>query len=75
MLLSCRVVAPDLASLCAYGSTGYANSIAWLRHLPTSGRFSGLFLRGGMDRAASPVAVGGGDEPPMEPITDDDIPF
>jgi single-strand DNA-binding protein len=27
---------------------------------------------GGMDRGAS---HGGGDEPPMEPITDDDIPF
>ena len=27
---------------------------------------------GGMDRGA---AHGGGDEPPMEPITDDDIPF
>ena len=26
---------------------------------------------GGMERGASP----GGDEPPMEPITDDDIPF
>ena len=23
---------------------------AWLRHLPNSGRFGGLFLRGGMDR-------------------------
>ena len=31
---------------------------------------------GGMDRSASHGAGGGGmDEPPMEPITDDDIPF
>ena len=32
---------------------------------------------GGMDRAASHGGGGGGgmDEPPMEPITDDDIPF
>ncbi len=28
-----------------------AVAFAWLRHLPNSGRFSGLFLRGGMDRA------------------------
>jgi single-strand DNA-binding protein len=31
---------------------------------------------GGMDRSASTSHAGGGiDEPPMEPITDDDIPF
>ena len=28
----------------------FAVAFAWLRHLPNSGRFSGLFLRGGMDR-------------------------
>ena len=28
-----------------------------------------------MDRGGSAVSHGGGDEPPMEPITDDDIPF
>jgi membrane-bound serine protease (ClpP class) len=28
-----------------------AVAYAWLRHLPNSGRFSGLVLRGGMDRA------------------------
>ncbi|HYC31194.1 MAG TPA: NfeD family protein [Gemmatimonadales bacterium] len=28
-----------------------AVALAWLRHLPNSGRFGGLFLRGGMDRA------------------------
>ena len=28
-----------------------------------------------MDRAGVAVSHGGGDEPPMEPITDDDIPF
>jgi single-strand DNA-binding protein len=28
-----------------------------------------------MDRSAAPVASHGMDEPPMEPITDDDIPF
>ena len=28
-----------------------------------------------MDRGSAPMAHGGGDEPPMEPITDDDIPF
>ncbi|HEU5041756.1 MAG TPA: NfeD family protein [Gemmatimonadales bacterium] len=28
-----------------------AVAFAWLRHLPNSGRFGGLFLRGGMDRA------------------------
>ena len=28
-----------------------------------------------MDRGSSSVSHGGGDEPPMEPITDDDIPF
>jgi membrane-bound serine protease (ClpP class) len=28
-----------------------AVAVAWLRHLPNSGRFGGLFLRGGMDRA------------------------
>jgi single-strand DNA-binding protein len=28
-----------------------------------------------MERAAAPVASHGMDEPPMEPITDDDIPF
>jgi single-strand DNA-binding protein len=27
------------------------------------------------ERSNAPVAHGGGDEPPMEPITDDDIPF
>jgi single-strand DNA-binding protein len=31
---------------------------------------------GGMDRSAPhQTGSGGGDEPPMEPITDDDIPF
>jgi single-strand DNA-binding protein len=30
---------------------------------------------GGMDRGGSNVAGGGMDEPPVEPITDDDIPF
>jgi single-strand DNA-binding protein len=30
---------------------------------------------GGMDRGASASHGGGMDEPPMEPITDDDIPF
>jgi single-strand DNA-binding protein len=30
---------------------------------------------GGMDRGTSQPHSGGGDEPPMEPITDDDIPF
>lgn len=30
---------------------------AWLRHLPTSGRFSGLFLRGGMDRAEGYISA------------------
>jgi single-strand DNA-binding protein len=30
---------------------------------------------GGMDRSASASHGGGMDEPPMEPITDDDIPF
>jgi single-strand DNA-binding protein len=31
---------------------------------------------GGMDRGASHAGTGGGhDEPPMEPLTDDDIPF
>ena len=30
---------------------------------------------GGMDRSASPGSGGGMDEPPMEPMTDDDIPF
>ena len=30
---------------------------------------------GGMDRGGSQPAGGGPDEPPMEPITDDDIPF
>ena len=28
-----------------------AVAYAWLRHVPNSGRFSGLFLRGGMDQA------------------------
>jgi single-strand DNA-binding protein len=28
-----------------------------------------------MDRGAATVSHGGGDEPPIEPITDDDIPF
>jgi len=28
-----------------------------------------------MERSSAPMAHGGGDEPPMEPITDDDIPF
>ena len=28
-----------------------------------------------MDRGGAAVSHGGGDEPPMEPITDDDIPF
>ena len=28
-----------------------------------------------MDRGGAPMSHGGGDEPPMEPITDDDIPF
>ena len=36
------------------------------------GRGGGGGGGGGMDRGAS---HGGGDEPPMEPITDDDIPF
>ncbi len=27
------------------------------------------------ERSSAPMAHGGGDEPPMEPITDDDIPF
>jgi single stranded DNA-binding protein len=30
---------------------------------------------GGMDRGGSHPGGGGPDEPPMEPITDDDIPF
>jgi single-strand DNA-binding protein len=30
---------------------------------------------GGMDRSSSQAGPGGGDEPPMDPITDDDIPF
>ena len=30
---------------------------------------------GGMERVGAAVAHGGGDEVPMEPITDDDIPF
>jgi single-strand DNA-binding protein len=30
---------------------------------------------GGMDRGASQGGGGGHDEPPMEPLTDDDIPF
>jgi single-strand DNA-binding protein len=30
---------------------------------------------GGMERGAAVHAGGGADEPPMEPITDDDIPF
>jgi single-strand DNA-binding protein len=30
---------------------------------------------GGMDRTASHPSGGGADEPPMEPMTDDDIPF
>ena len=28
-----------------------------------------------MERVSAPMAHSGGDEPPMEPITDDDIPF
>jgi len=28
-----------------------------------------------MDRGGASVSHGGGEEPPMEPITDDDIPF
>ena len=28
-----------------------------------------------MERTSAPMAHGGGDEPPMEPITADDIPF
>ena len=28
-----------------------------------------------MDRGGAAISHGGGDEPPMEPITDDDIPF
>jgi membrane-bound serine protease (ClpP class) len=34
-----------------------AVTYAWLRHLPNSGRFSGLFLRGGMDRAQGYVSA------------------
>ena len=34
-----------------------AVAYAWLRHLPSSGRFSGLFLRGGMDRAEGYISA------------------
>jgi membrane-bound serine protease (ClpP class) len=34
-----------------------AVTYAWLRHLPNSGRFSGLFLRGGMDRAEGYISA------------------
>jgi single-strand DNA-binding protein len=37
------------------------------------GRGGGMSSGGGMERGGPPHA--GGDEPPMEPITDDDIPF
>jgi membrane-bound serine protease (ClpP class) len=34
-----------------------AVAYAWLRHLPNSGRFSGLFLRGGMDRSEGYISA------------------
>ena len=40
-----------LAVLAAAIVITVAIAFAWLRHLPNSGRFGGLFLRGGMDRA------------------------
>ena len=40
-----------------------AVTFAWLRHLPNSGRFSGLFLRGGMDRADGYISA-----PPREDL-------
>ena len=40
-----------------------AVTYAWLRHLPNSGRFSGLFLRGGMDRAEGYISA-----PPREDL-------
>ena len=42
-----RALAVLSASLVITAAVAYA----WLRHLPNSGRFAGLFLRGGMDRA------------------------
>ena len=39
------------------------------------GARSGGMDRGGPDRGGAHPGGGGGDEPPMEPITDDDIPF
>ena len=36
---------------------------------------SGAGRAASMDRGGASTAHGGGDEPPMEPITDDDIPF
>ena len=38
------------------------------------GRGAGMERSGGFERGTAPVAAGM-DEPPMEPITDDDIPF
>jgi len=38
------------------------------------GRGAGMDRSGGFERSSAPVAAGM-DEPPMEPITDDDIPF
>jgi single-strand DNA-binding protein len=40
-----------------------------------SGGGGGRSGGGGMDRGASQGPAGGPDEPPMEPMTDDDIPF
>jgi hypothetical protein len=37
-------------------------------------RGSGMDRSGAFERGSAPVAAGV-DEPPMEPITDDDIPF
>ncbi len=40
----------------------------------SGGRGAGMDRGGGLERSSAPVAAGM-DEPPMEPITDDDIPF
>jgi single-strand DNA-binding protein len=40
-----------------------------------AGRSQSMDRGASIDRGAASVSHGGGDEPPMEPITDDDIPF
>jgi membrane-bound serine protease (ClpP class) len=50
-------VAQALAVLGASIVITAAVAFAWLRHLPNSGRFAGLFLRGGMDRAEGYISA------------------